>query len=95
MKAHQMSFEKLDAHNLKLASLDHALAILGADEATNMPVGGGEQRAQALATLSAMRHELASAPEISDLIAAAQNEGLSSDQRSGLAEFKRLYLHLT
>ena len=90
-----MSFEKLDAHNLKLASLDHALAILGADEATNMPTGGGEQRAEAMATLSAMRHKMASAPHVADWIGEAENEPLNQDQRTGLAEFKRQYLHLT
>ncbi len=94
-EALQMSFEKLDAHNLKLASLDHALSILGADEATNMPTGGGEQRAQSMATLSAMRHELASAPSVADWIDGAQNEELDEDQRTGLAEFERQYLHLT
>ncbi len=90
-----MSYEKLDTHNLKLAGLDHALAILGADEATSMPVGGGDQRAQAMATLSGMRHELASAPHVADWIDAAQNEDLDEDQELGLLEFKRQYLHLT
>ncbi len=94
-KAPQMSFETLDAHNLKLTGLDHALAILGVDEATNMPTGGGQQRAQTMAMLSAMRHEMASAPEIGDLIAVAREEELTPDQQAGLAEFKRQYLHLT
>lgn len=90
-----MSFEKLDKHNKTLASLDHALAILGADEATNMPPGGGEKRAEAMAMLSGMRHKKASAPEIADWIGAAENEDLNTDKRLGLSEFKRQYLHLT
>lgn len=89
-----MSFQKLDDINRNLASLDHALAILGADEATNMPVGGGEQRAEAVSSLAGLRHEQASAPEIADLIADAENEDLTDDQKLGLAEFKRQYSHL-
>lgn len=89
-----MSFEELDALNLNIASLDHAIAILGADEATNMPEGGGEARAEALSTLAGLRHERASAPEIADMIADAENAELSEDQKLGLAEFKRVYTNL-
>lgn len=90
-----MSFEKLDDLNKTLASLDHAMSILGADEATNMPEGGGDQRAEALSTLAGMRHEQASAPHIADWIAEAEAEDLSDDQKLGLAEFTRLYNNLT
>ena len=37
-----MSFAKLDELGHKLEALEHALAILGADEATHMAVGGGD-----------------------------------------------------
>lgn len=86
-----MSFEKLDTLNQTLHALTHAMAILGADESTNMPTGGGEARADALSTLAAMEHEKASAPEIADWIETAQNQDLSADQAAGLKEFKRLY----
>jgi len=89
-----LSYAKLDELNRNIASLDHALAILGADEATNMPEGGGEQRAESMAALAGLRHEQASAPHIGDWIAAAENEDLTADQELGLAEFKRLYTHL-
>ena len=46
-----MSYAKLDAHCRALGALEHALAILGTDEATNMAPGGGESRAEAMATL--------------------------------------------
>ncbi len=90
-----MSFEKLDTLNHTLHALTHAMAILGADESTNMPTGGGEARAEALSTLAAMEHEKASAPEIADWIDTAQNQDLSVDQAAGLAEFKRLYQQRT
>lgn len=89
-----MSFEKLDELNLKLNGFDHALAILGADEAISMPEGGGEQRAEAVSMLAGLRHETASAPEIADFIDAAETESLTDDQKLGLAEFKRLYTNL-
>src|SRR4051794_14879592 len=51
-----MSFHKLDDLGHKLEALEHALAILGADEATHMAVGGGEKRAEAMAALAGMYH---------------------------------------
>ena len=86
-----MSCEKIDQLNMSLHALDHAMAILGADEATNMPSGGGESRAFSLSHLAAMHHEKASAPHIADWIDVAENENLTPDQRLGLAEFSRLY----
>jgi carboxypeptidase Taq len=57
-----MSFARLDELGRKLEALEHALAILGADEATHMAVGGGEKRAEALAALAGMHHRQATAP---------------------------------
>ena len=51
-----MSFAKLDDLGHKLEALEHALAILGADEATHMAVGGGEKRAEAMSALAGMHH---------------------------------------
>ncbi|RFC67799.1 MULTISPECIES: carboxypeptidase M32 [Mesorhizobium] len=90
-----MSFQKLDELGHKLEALEHALAILGADEATHMAVGGGEKRADAMAALAGMLHRQASAPEIADWIDAAENEDLNDDQRIALAEFRRHYTNLT
>ena len=59
-----MSFQKLDALGRKLEALEHALSILGADEATHMAVGGGDKRAEAMANLAGMYHAQATAPEI-------------------------------
>lgn len=90
-----MSYEKLDQLNLTLDALGHAMAMLGADEATNMPAGGGKARATALSALAAMTHEKASAPEIADWIDAAEQEDLIEDQKIGIAEFKRVYRQRT
>ena len=90
-----MSFAKLDDLGHKLAALEHALSILGADEATHMAVGGGEKRAEAMSALAGMYHRQATAPEIADWIGAAEVEPLSEDQNSALREFRRQYTNMT
>jgi carboxypeptidase Taq len=90
-----MSFDKLDRLGRRVEALEHALAILAADEATHMAVGGGEKRAEALAVLAGMHHREATAPEIGDWIAAADAETLNDDQRAALREFRRHYTNLT
>ncbi|MEO5806883.1 carboxypeptidase M32 [Devosia sp.] len=88
-----MSFEKLDALGHRLEALEHALSILGADEATHMAVGGGDKRAEAMSTLAGMYHAQSTAPEIADWIEAAKPE--TEDQKLALKEFKRSYLNAT
>jgi len=90
-----MSFQKLDELSHKLEALEHALAILGADEATHMAVGGGEKRAEAMASLAGMYHARATAPEIADWIEAAEREALNKEQAAALFEFRRHYTNLT
>jgi len=91
----KMSFEKLDALGHRLEALEHALAILGADEATHMAVGGGEKRAEAMAMLAGMFHRQATAPEIADWIDAAGREALNEEQAAALREFRRQYTNMT
>ena len=90
-----MTFAALDQLNRKLESLSHAQSMLSVDEAVNMPEGGGEKRAEAMATLAGMYHELASAPHVADLIAKAQTEDLTPEQQVALQEFRRVYSNTT
>ncbi len=90
-----MSFVKLEDLGRKLEGLAHAQAMLGVDEAVQMPVGGGEKRAEAMGTLAGLYHELAAAPEIADWIAAAESEVLDVTQKAALREVKRVYRNLT
>lgn len=90
-----MSFAKLDELGRKLEALEHALAILGADEATHMAVGGGAKRAEAMSALAGMHHRQATAPEIADWIVAAEKEVLNEEQAAALAEFRRQYTNMT
>ncbi len=86
-----MSYMKLDELNLNLDAYSHALAILGVDEATIMPEGGGNARSNAISTLAAIAHKQASAPEIANWIKKAQNSSLTEDEAAGVNEFKRVY----
>jgi carboxypeptidase Taq len=90
-----MSFAKLDSHNRRLEAIEHAQAILGVDEAVSMPQGGGEKRAEAMAMLAGMHHELASAPQISDWIGDAEAAPLDAQQKAAIAEMKRTYINAT
>ncbi|EKF42104.1 carboxypeptidase Taq [Nitratireductor indicus C115] len=90
-----MSFQKLDELCRRLQAFDHALAILGADEATHMAPGGGEARAEAMSTLAGMAHRQSTAPEIGDWIAAAEAEDLNAEEKAAVAEFRRHYTNLT
>lgn len=90
-----MSFRKLDELCRRLDALDHAIAILGADEATHMAVGGGDARAEAMSVLAGMAHRQATDPQVEDWIAAAEAERLDADQAAALREFRRRYVNLT
>jgi carboxypeptidase Taq len=90
-----MSFQKLDDLCRKLDSLSHALSMLGVDEAVMMPEGGGDKRAEAIASISGLYHDMAAAPHIADWISKAESEPLAKDQTIAVKEFKRSYINRT
>jgi carboxypeptidase Taq len=90
-----MTFAKLDELGHKLEALEHALSILSADEATQMAVGGGEKRAEAMSALAGMYHRQVTAPEIADWIEAAAAEAQDDEKRAAVREFKRQYTNMT
>src|SRR5436190_13188744 len=90
-----MSFAKLEELGRKLEALEHAQSMLSVDEAVQMPVGGGEKRAQAMAALAGFHHELATAPHIAEWIEEAGGEPLDAAKKAALREFKRVYVNLT
>ncbi|MGB8314167.1 MAG: carboxypeptidase M32 [Aestuariivirga sp.] len=90
-----MSFAKLDDLGRKLEALEHAQSMLSVDEAVQMPSGGGDKRAEAMAMLAGLYHELAAAPEIADWIGDARKGDLDATHKTALAEFERSYVNLT
>ena len=91
-----MSFAKLDAHCRSLEALEHALSILGVDEATAMASGGGEKRAEAMAALSGMYHRQATDPNVRDWIEDSQmSKELDEGQPAAVRELERSYINAT
>ena len=84
-----MSYQALHNRYQRIGHLEHACAMLSWDEAAMMPTGGGTVRAEALATLVGMMHDLTAAPEIGDLAAAAANEPLDAWQAANVALIQR------
>ena len=84
-----MSYDALHERYQRIGHLEHAQAMLSWDEATMMPSGGGPARAEALATLVGMIHDLAAAPEIGELAEAAANEPLDAWQAANVALIQR------
>ena len=86
---------KLDELGKRLEAIEHAQSMLGVDEAVMMPVGGGEKRAEAMGTLAALYHEMATAPEVGDWISAAEEEPLEGMHAAGVREWRRNYTNMT
>lgn len=89
------AFSKLDALSRRLEAIEHAQSMLGVDEAVMMPVGGGEKRAETMATLAGMYHEMATAPEVGDWLADAEVEPLDEMQQAAVREFRRVHTNMT
>jgi len=90
-----MSFAQLDALGRKLEALEHAQSVLAVDEAVQMPVGGGEKRAEAMSLLAGLYHEHATAPQVGEWLEAAEAEDLGDEQRRAVAELRRQYTNMT
>ena len=89
------AFAKLAELGRKLEALEHAQSMLSVDEAVMMPAGGGEKRAESMAMLAGMYHQMATAPEIADWLAAAGDEPLDEMQRAAIREQARVYTNMT
>lgn len=89
------AFAKLAELGRKLEAIEHAQAMLGVDEAVMMPGGGGEKRAESMGILAGMYHQMATAPEIADWLAAASEEPLDDMQQAAIREQQRVYTNMT
>lgn len=79
----------------RLHALGDAAGILGWDAQTFMPTGSAEGRAEQLATLRGLGHELLVAPSTADLLDAAEARGADLDpwQAANLREMRRVHAH--
>jgi len=87
------AYDALLKYRKQTATLQSCAGILGWDQETYMPRGGGELRASQLAVLMGMAHARATAAEYGDLLAAAEEAGAAdgSLEASNLRETRREY----
>jgi carboxypeptidase Taq len=91
------AYGTLERRFARIAAISDALGILQWDTETLMPVGSVDGRAEQLATLRVISHELLTVPEMGDRLDAAEAEadGLKDWQRANLREMRRAYIHAT
>lgn len=83
------SYQELEEHFRGIADFEHAQSILGWDEASMMPMGGGESRARAMAAIAVLVHQRKTESKLSDLLAGAAEEELDVWQQANLREITR------
>jgi carboxypeptidase Taq len=99
-----VAYHHLESRFKRLLALRDAEAMLHWDLATMMPRGGTESRSEQLAVLRSLRHGLLTAPELGDLLDAAEDDakkagngtgGLDLWQSANLREMRRTWRHAT
>ena len=95
----QTAYEELVLLARQRALLGSCTALLAWDEETYMPRGGAALRADQLAYLAGLEHEMATDPRLGDLLADVGNSDLVCDPLSDAAvnvrEWRRLLARLT
>ena len=90
MTGHHISaYTDLEARFQRLYRFEHLGSIVGWDQAANMPPGGNEARAAAMAELDGLMHAQRTDPALKSLLDRAEGEPLSDDQRANLREMRR------
>lgn len=90
------AYQELEQHFKKYYDFENLAAIVSWDEATMMPAGGGQARAEALATLSAVQHEWLTNKKVGDWIKRAKDlPGLSLWQRRNIYWIDKQYQQAT
>jgi len=87
------AYEDLKVRFHRCSAIEGALSVLQWDRAAMMPVGGSEARAEQVATLETLRHELMTAPEVKAWLDAASTDTLSDSDAANLKEMRRNWVH--
>jgi len=78
-------YESYQAHMHKLADVRSALALMQWDQETYMPIKGSGFRAQQVATLAEMAHEMATSDKLGFLLDSLENvTGLSEKEKKNI-----------
>ena len=92
--AENTAYTQLEALFARLAVFDGVLSVLQWDLAAVMPEGGNAARAEQLATVRTLRHEMITRPEMGDLLdRAAAGAPLDRWQAANLREMRRDWVH--
>ena len=87
-----MSYQALHRQFAKIGDLQHAQAMLSWDEAVMMPRGGGPARAESMATLAGVVHNMISDARIGEWADVAVEEaGLDEWERANAREIQRIW----
>jgi carboxypeptidase Taq len=92
------AYHRLEARFRRIRAIGDAEAVLHWDLATMMPKGGASARADQLAVLKSLRHEILTHAETAALLAEAEADSandLDDWQRANLAEMARAHAHAT
>jgi len=89
------AYAELEGRFARLSHVNGARAVLSWDHQAMMPEGGAEARADQLATLAVLAHEMLTDPRHGDLLDRAEGETLDDWQRANLAEMRRQWRHAT
>jgi carboxypeptidase Taq len=88
------AYGTLEARFARLSALEGAAGILGWDAQALMPEGAAEARGEQLAVLHGLAHEILTAPQTGDALAAAEAEGgLDPWPAANLHEMRRAHTH--
>jgi len=87
------AYLRLEAIFRKAGVLGDTLSVLGWDQGTMMPEGAAESRADQLALLKSMVHEIITAPEIPELLDQAESQVTDPLQRANVREMRREWVH--
>ncbi len=89
------SINQLEQQFHRIAQLDHASTFLGWDQMVMMPDAGNAPRATAMAELASLRHELLTAPAMSDWLDEAAVEldtgSVDASQANHVAEMRQTW----
>jgi carboxypeptidase Taq len=89
------AYPELEKRFERMYLLRDAVTTLEWDASTFMPEGGSQARADQMAVLRVMRHELMTANDLGDLLAKAESEQLDEWQKANLREMRREWIHAT
>jgi carboxypeptidase Taq len=85
------AYPELEARFRRLGTVEEAVAMLHWDAAAMMPAGGAAARAEQLATMRGIAHQLLTAPDLA--AAETQDNSLDAWQRANIREMRRRRRH--